>query len=541
MIMNKLFRFLSIVMIFVVVFNFYGCLKSSNISTETNDGDVVNGNVYAPIEDIKFNLAYLSNDTFNPFTVSSDINASIVSLLYDSLFAVDNTFKPIPQIAESSRMNGTNIVVTIKSGLTFSDGSFVTVSDVAYSFDKAKESDRFNNVLSCFESAEVSGTHDITFTMNYPVQDAAALLTFPVIKIESVETTDETEDTANSNQYVTNESEFSTDLPIGSGRYCLKQDSNKVIYLSCNSQRLGGFYPLYRNIGLISTVDTEQIKSMYSLGRTNVTFDTYQSGEYTQILGLSSKITLPNFVYLVCNNNNSIFHDPVVKKAISYAIDRDEICDYSFVGNAYPTELPFHSSYYKTQDIKPADKSYNDAVSLLENNGYTGINDVYDFRYNTEDTSKVLSFRLAVCNNNSFKVSAAEKIKEQLAKANIRVDINKYSEDDFFDVLSSGNYDLYLGECKMKNNLDLTSFFTTGNNLSIGIDSNGSSAIAYTSYKNGETDIKAFVDSFCEDYPFIPVLYRSGNAFSNSSMGVGNTTIPTDYYNNIDKWKTVND
>ena len=544
--MNKKLRFLSLALVFVMLLNFSGCFDPSRIADKHNNRKTVNEEAYTPIEDITFNLPYLSTDSLDPFIAQSEINRNLTSLIYDSLYAIDNSFKPVAQIAEKSKIHDSYLVVTIKSGLTFSDGSFVTVSDVIYSFDKAKESERYKNELEIFDSAEATGNHDITFTMNKTDRDAAALLNFPVIKLENKKTEedDTTVDPYSNYAYLTGTEDISESVfktPVGSGRYYLAQDDNKVFYLCCNAKRLGGYFPKYRNIGLVPTADTEQLRSMYSLGRTNVIYDTYSTGEYAQIIGTADKIPLSNFIYLVPNKNSTVLQDPVVRKAISYALDRKEICDFSFVGNASPAELPFPNKYYKTESVKAENKTYNDAIRLLESNGYTEINSAYNFRYNKEDSSKVLEFRLAVCKNNGFKLSAAEKIKEQLNKVNIRIEIYKYEESDFFNVISSGAYDFYLGECKMKNDMNLSGFFTFGNVLSNGIDTTGESAEAYSSYQNGETEIDAFLGTFKEEYPIIPLLYREGNIFSNSLMAVADKAIVTDYYYNIDKWKTVND
>ena len=104
----------------------------------------------------------------------------------------------------------------------------------------------------------------------------------------------------------------------------------------------------------------------------------------------------------------------------------------------------------------------------------------------------MLEFTLAVCQDNEFKLSAAEKLKEQLDKVNIKINIYKYVEKDFFKVISSGKYDMYLGECKLKNNLDISEFFDRTSQISSGIDTSCESAGAWNSFKKGETQIQGF-------------------------------------------------
>lgn len=521
-------------MVLTLIFSLAGCIKPSDL---TADKTLTTQPVqqYTPVEEIKMNLPYINSDSLDPFRAKTEINRNLTPLLFDSLYGVGNDFNAIPLVAKSSKIQNTSLVVTIRSGLTFSDGSFVTASDVAYSFEKAKASDRYMNDLSCFDSASALNNYDVSFTFNTRKAELNNLLTFPIIKNVASENTD------TDIQYTEETSENVYDIPIGCGRYTLAHDKNNNYYLTCNTERLGGYYPAHRKIGLVSAVDTEQFSSMFSLGTISVIADTYSTGEYSQVIGSSSKLTMSNFIYLVCNINNPIFQDANVKKAISYAIDRDEICDYCFISNAVPTELPFHPDYYKTKNIKPQKKTVIDAKSILDSSGYTPINQQYNFRYNAEDTSKVLEFKLAVCKNNAFKVNAAKKIKEQLDKASIRVEIYQYDETDFFNVLATGGYDMYIGECKLKNSLDIIGFFTSGNNLSCGISSSCDSAAAYSSYSNGEAGIDSFISTFNEDLPFIPLLYRTGNIYSGESMAVVNNSIVSDYYYNTEKWKTTND
>lgn len=542
--MNRFKRAISFLLVLVLIFSLAGCFDPSNM-TDKKGKEKINESNYKPVEEIKFNLPYINGDYLNPYKAQTETNQSISALIYDSLYEIGNDFKATPIIAESSKIQGNSLVVTIKSGLTFSDGTFVTVTDVVHSFEQAKECDRYKNDLSVFESAEITNAHDITFTFEIQRSDMINLLTFPVLKVDSSELVEkeEVEETTHYYNVYQNDKDSVNifDTPLGSGRYYLTKDKNNSYYLCCNTKRLGGYFPTYRNIGLVGTADTEKISSLYSLGRINVISDTYDNGEYKQIIGNSTKITLSNFIYLALNSQNTALQDPIVKKAISYALDRKELRDYSFIGNAYITEIPFPPGYYKTPKIKPENKTFNDAIKLLESNGFDQINTAYNFRYSSDDSTKILQFRMAVCKNNAFKVSAAKKIKEQLEKVNIRVELYEYAETDFFNVISSGAFDMYLGETKLSNNLDLTSFFTTGNSLSHGISSSSDTALAYTTYQTGGIDAQGFINTFKEDLPFIPLLYRNGNIYSNSLLAEPVSAIVTDKYHNIDNWKTEND
>ena len=525
MVKNILFiKFVAIFLILSVVFSFTGCFDYSYID-ETADSitNSSNEDKAETSDEIKFNLPYITSDTLNPFYAKTEINRNLTSLLYDSLFSVDNNFKPNALMAESYSNRDKQIVIKLKNNLHFTDLGEVSANDVVFSFNTAKSSERYKNILSKIKSAEASDSRTIIFRFSTDIIDACSLLTFPIVKLSS-----------------TNSEKNKNDVPIGSGRYILSKNTNNELYLTANTNRLTGYKPIYSNIGLVSTSDEKAAASNFSLGHINVLIDTFSDGIYEKCVGATNKHNLTNIVYLVCNSKNKIFDDTNVKKAISLAIDREEIANYSFVSFAKPTFSPFHPDYYKTNDYSFDKLVFNVdyANKILDNIGYSSINTKYNFRHSD---GKIMEFDLAVCKDNPFKLSAARIIKEQMKKISIHINIRSYTEEDFFKIISSGKYDMYIGECRLTNNFELTPFFNEGSSASYGIPKNTKTQSKYNQYIKNEIEISELLDSFNEEMPFIPILYRCASVNSNSGMAVSNFSIITDYYNNIDKWKTAND
>lgn len=83
-------------------------------------------------------------------------------------------------IAEKGDISGTSVTVTL-SGARFSDGSSVSPQDVVYSFNKAKASSRYGQLLSNIQSAKASGGA-VTFTLSSPDPYVLNALSFPVVK-----------------------------------------------------------------------------------------------------------------------------------------------------------------------------------------------------------------------------------------------------------------------------------------------------------------------------------------------------------------------
>lgn len=507
----------------IMLLSFAGCFDYSYIDETADTIKTTDAEAAGIITDnIKLNLPYITSDSLDPFESKTEINRSLTSLMYDSLFSVDNNFKPIALMAKSFTIKDGKLTVTLKENLQFSDLGGVSANDVVNSFEKAKKSDRYKRSLYEISSAVSADTYTIVFDVNSDNIDICSLLTFPIVKTGS--------DDINENK---------TDVPIGSGRYILTKNVNNNLYLTANRNNLSGYNPTYKNIGLVSTSDEASAASAFSLGHTNVLIDSYSDGVYQKYIGASNKQNLTNFVYLVCNSDNKIFEDSNVKKAISLALDREKISEFSFISYAKPAYTPFHPDYYRINEYDSAPLKYNVDVAnkILDSIGYSDINPQYNFRHND---GKILEFDLIVNKDNAFKLSTAQLIKEQLAKVSIYINIRLLSQDDFLKAVSAGKYDMYLGECKLTDSLDLSVFFETGNSVSKGIPDDTEAQKKYNEFKNGGS-ITDFVDTFISEMPFIPLVYRCASVNSNSAMTVSNSAIVSDYYNNIDKWKNVND
>ncbi len=522
--MKILSRFTAIITVISLLITLTGCFDYSYID-ETADcvTSTTNEEQVVLTQGIKLNLPYLTSDTLNPFFSKSEINQSLTTLIYDSLFTVDNDFKAVPSIAKTFSVKDNQLIVNIKNNLKFSDTSGLSADDIVFSFEQAIKSDRYKSALSSITSAKADGTYTVVFDVKYNNADLCSLLTFPVIKVGSDLTT-----------------QSNADIPLGSGRYILTKTENSELYLTANQNFHGKYTPIYKNIGLIASGSEDSAASSFSLGHTNVLIDSYSDGVFQKYIGASNKHNLSNIVYLVCNSENDILKDPNIKKAISLAIDREDIVNFSFINFGKAAYTPFHPDYYrfKNYDVTNLKHNVDFSKQILDSVGFSEINTKYNFRHND---GKILEFNLAVNKDNPFKLSAAYKIKDQLAEINILINLKLYTQEDFLKTVSNGKFDMYLGECKLNNSLDLNVFFESGNSVSCGISDDCNSRKAYSEFINNEADISTFLTEFNSELPFIPVLYRCASVNSNSGMAVSCSSTISDYYSNIDKWKSVND
>ena len=80
-----------------------------------------------------FALPYASDQTLDPVTCPDGIQQTVGSLLYEGLFRLDLQLEPQPWLCRSYSYDPATFTYTftLRSGVTFSDGSALTAADVA--------------------------------------------------------------------------------------------------------------------------------------------------------------------------------------------------------------------------------------------------------------------------------------------------------------------------------------------------------------------------------------------------------------------------
>lgn len=506
--MKKLNRIISLLTAFTVLFCLCSCGKNNKPDSSPPVNEEETG-----IDEIAYSLPVLKNDSVNPFDAVSDTNRSFSTLLYDSLFTVDNTYKSAKLIASDYSVAGNTLTVKIKDNLTFSDGTKLTSEDVVYSFNLAQNSDNYAYDLRNISSVTANGDFSVNFIMNHSDSELVSALIFPVIKKGS-EIYDESD-------------KENFHFPIGSGRYFYRADENTK-YLSVNKNRLGGYHPLYNKIGIKAVNDEKSLQNLMYVGSLDYYMTTFVDGMYKSYSGEYKKTDMNNFVYLGINSENSFLSKSEVRRAISLIMDRSEMVSVSYAGFGTETSTPFPVTYYKLSGI---------TLPTTDCNKVAGI----------EILSKITSqesptvFKLIVNEENAFKVALAHSIAQVLEEAGFSITIESFSYSAYLERVEQGSYDLYIGECKIPHSMDLSQFFFADGTLSHGISKNSPSSAAYINYSDGKISLQNFIDCFADDLPFIPIAYREGYMVKGSKLNVTPEISITDYYLNINEWDVIHE
>jgi peptide/nickel transport system substrate-binding protein len=311
-------------------------------------------------------------------------------------------------------------------------------------------------------------------------------------------------------------------VPVGSGPFVAT--SEKTLEKSSVNTNA--------KIQKIELVDiSKAINQAYVLqtGDISFCFDSLHGGSYNNINAVTRSVMLNNLVYLGFNNSNKAFADPNIRTAVACAVDIDKIAQNAFRGNAVATRIPFNPNWSKAKNVN-ATLNMASALSLLEKSGYNKLG--YDGIRSDGET--LLSFKILVNKDNSFRVDAAEMIAASLNELGFRVSVDKVDFDTYSKSVSNGDFDMYIGEVKLGADMNLDTFFFEDGVCSKGIDPLGESALAYSDVLSGNMSVESFCTVFMRDIPFAPLCFRTGIA---ASLRGVNLSVETDrWYSDIEQW-----
>lgn len=483
----------------MLALSFTSCGKQDEPATEQVTVAGADGQMISINQSSVFKLPYTRSDSLNPFFAETLNNQTLVSLLFEPLFRLDEQFTPQLALADSCTSDGETLRVALKSGLKFSDGSQVTAEDVAFSFRLAKNAPAYAANLAGVSSAAVQDSRNLIFTLTAPNINAEQLLTFPVAKSGSGQTAAEN--------------------PVGSGRFVLKTADNGY-QLTPN-----GFYaatPVITSIELMNVESQEEIRSALRIGKISFIYDDLSSGNQSAGHVKSEEVPLNNLVYLGFNPKNFIGTTPALRQAVSYAISREEIVSGTYHSYATAATSVFNPLWggAKGANIASANADAKAAELALQGASYGGAQMV-----------------LLVNSENNYRRAAADMIAKQLNAVGLKVRVNALPFETYKSYIQSGYYDMFLGEVRLTDDMNLNCFFQKEGSCSFSLDLTASStAVAYASYLSGVGNIGGFLMAFREEMPFVPVAYRKGIVSYSNQMKVKPASVYGDIFRNVEQW-----
>ena len=339
-------------------------------------------------ETAEFTLACYPQAGFHPITGGNRTNLSLGGLMYEGLFALDQQFE-VSQVLCSgytASEDGLTWTFTLRSGVTFSDGSPLTSAEVVSSLETARSSTLYS----------------------------AALLDIPIVK--------ETGGT-----------------PLGTGPYVLTGSGNDLSLTANGSWWQGEKLPvdtiplqaIQEADDLIHAFDTKEI----SLVSTDLTA--------TNALGFSGSFDTLDYptstmVYVGFNTVSGPCADAGVRKALLRAFDRESVSTAIFSRHAQPAALPVHpgSALYHEDQASALSYSSQAVAEALTAAGWTATDSGW------VNGRQTLSLELVVSAENQDRVAAAQHLVNGLNDLGIRATLTKLDWDAYVSALRPSEREL---------------------------------------------------------------------------------------------------
>lgn len=396
-----------------------------------------------------FALACVPNEGFNPYRCTTQSNRTVLSLLYEPLFTVDANFQAAPYLCERYEVtgDGRTHTLTLRGGVTFSDGTPLQAEDAAASIRAATGSAYYGGRLDHISTITVTNSRELVITTDVAVGTLDALLNIYVVKADTV-----------------NDS-----VPLGTGPYMAAGDS---LY---QSGWWRGQEPVLTaaTVRLVAAETPVAVRDSFEYGIADLACADPNAG--VQITYHSDYELWDNnttvMQYIGFNRSSPVFCYESMRRAVSHGIDREAIVSGTAGGFGLAASLPAspNAGCYSQQLAADYDQDEADFQADLAERSVsdlTGADGILEF-YNDYGIQP-LKGTMIVCMSSDQRVAAAQAVVNTLNEKGFDLTLRTLEYDSYVNALENGNFDLYYGEVRLPPNFDLSSFFTDGGSLIYG-------------------------------------------------------------------------
>ena len=383
---------------------------------------------------------------FNPF--ANNPNWPTVKGIFEPLM-VYNTLKSemVPWLAESYTWSADFKTLTFKlrSGVKWSDGEPFTAKDVVFTFDLLKKTPG----LAGSGLNALNGAVD-TFTAPDDLTVVFTLKTVDTVSIYDIANQDIVPEHIWKD--VTDPTTFTNDKPVGTGPFTELVDFQTQVYeLDKNPNYWQECKPAYKGLRVTAYSGNEAQVAAFIDGQIDWAGTVLPNVDEAVIAHNANISFNPNSstmtVLMHLNPNTKPFEDVVFRKAMSTAINRDQIVEVAFNGKAAASDVTGLSDAYKT--YKVADPSalgdwttYNPekAAQMLEDAGYKLGAD----GFRTLPDGSPLALKLTMVQGFTDWISAGEIMVQNWKDVGINVETNMIDAGAFFGSVPMGDYQIAL-------------------------------------------------------------------------------------------------
>lgn len=391
--------------------------------------------VRAEAADNVFSLNSNSKYSLNPLIATNHANQLICCLVYENMVELDNNFNVIPNVITewSCNDNATLWTFKIAEGHVFHDGTPVTSKDLRYSLDRAVTSDRYRGRFSSYQGASYVNDTELQVSLGIGDSQFVKLLNIPIIKSGT----------------------YGDERPLGSGPYMFNEDGTQLL------AHTG--YQSYETLP-VPTIDIKEFPTaegtITAFEDSTVDIVINDPSSYTN-LGYASTNEIhtyatTNMHYVAFNEDSALGRLSYFRAAMQYAFDRAYLVEL-LNGNGVASAVPM----YPTCDIYPQELADSLKFNLetcrviLDNAGIQDYDEDGMLEYMAGSPQEI-EIKFVVCSDSSAKGGVANRFAQDMEELGLNVVVQELTWDNYMKALEDGDFDMYYGEVRLRNNFDLT-------------------------------------------------------------------------------------
>ena len=477
-------------------------------------------------------LAMDTPKTLHPLYNTQNNVAQALHLIFSPLVNIEEDGTISSNLAESWVVNETQtaVTITLKSGVTWHDGTPLTSDDVLFTLSQIKaipDCPYQNAVSNILSTEKIDST---TFKIIYKQSFSGVLqaLFFPVIP---------------KHIYGVPAEEAQKLNPVGSGPYMYESTTPlEALYLKANPNYFKG-QPQILKVKINFIPDEESSLYSFKQGLIDVVYtNEIEWGKYTNNETHEPyEMVSPIYEFMGLNMNKAIFQNKNVRTALVYGIDREEIVNLYYLGHAVVTDSPISPVSYlndKTLEQKGYDKEA--AKLLLTEEGYQ----LDESSQLMTKGGRTLKFSLLVNKENTERVKVAKEMQRMYKEIGIEMTVETVEQETYLSRITSKQYDAFLGGYQLSYALDLSFILHSASVLK------GENYTGYTDSQMDELLQQAFVAtpnqveaaySKLQQYletmnPYVSLYFKKSVLLTKNSIKGEIKPTPLNVFANVEKW-----
>lgn len=411
---------------------------------------------------------------FNPFFWQTAYDKYVVQLVFDTFLEVTGDGTYTERLAESVDVSedGLKYTFKLKPGVTYSDGSPVTVKDYVFAMKVLHDPtyDGESDLLSLNivggkdyhdgKADEISGIKVIDDqTVEITVTEATALTRDVLGDVAFIPEHYYGKDFKKGNM---DSLKSLNDKPLGSGPYVMKKFApGQEVVFEANENYFRGA-PKVKNV-IYKTTAEETKLSMLESGEIDMDMITVNEDnvEEAKLLGFLDLNIFPTngYGYIAFNHNLEKFKDQKVRQALMYGLNRSEIVEIIYGKYANPINIPESSVSwaYTDENIEAYDFNPETAKQLLDEAGW-----VVGASGTREKNGEKLTIDFSATADNPVVDALLPVMSSNYKDLGIEVKAETLDFNAIMDKKDRGEYEMFFAAWGLTPDPDNTVYITNG-------------------------------------------------------------------------------